>query len=162
MATKLLLIQDVEDLGRSGDLVNVRPGFARNFLLPRGVAVIADKGTLRMQAKLKEEREKQAVVDRQESEKIASGINDHVLTKIVKVDQEGHMYGSVSAHDVADMLHEQGIQLEKRAIALKHPIKETGVHKVTIKLKEGVTASITLKVVSEQDQQAEEAPAKDS
>lgn len=162
MAAKLLLIEDVEDLGRSGDLVSVKPGFARNFLLPRGFAVVADKGTLRMQARLKEEREKQAIVDRQESEKIAAGINDVVLTKVVKVDQEGHMYGSVSNHDVADLLQAQNIVLEKRSIALKHPIKETGVHKITVKLKEGVTATITLKVISEQDQLTEETPSKDS
>ena len=161
MATKLLLIEDVEDLGRSGDLVSVKPGYARNFLLPRGVAVIADKGTLRMQARLKEEREKQAIIDRQEAEKVASGINDVVLTKVVKVDQEGHMYGSVSAHDVADLLQAQNVVLEKRAISLKHPIKETGVHKITIKLKEGVTATITLKVISEQDQLNEETASKE-
>jgi large subunit ribosomal protein L9 len=159
MATKLLLIEDVEDLGRSGDVVSVRPGFARNFLLPQGVAVIADRVTLRKQKLLQEEREKRAAVDKQEAEQTASGLNELVLTKIVKVDHEGHMYGSVSAHDVADLLQQQSnITLEKRAIGLKHPIKETGVHHIAIKLKEGVTASITLKVVSELDQQNEEQP----
>lgn len=159
MATKLLLIEDVEDLGRSGDVVSVRPGFARNFLLPQGVAVIADRNTLRKQKLLQEEREKRAAVDKREAEQMASGFNDLVLTKIVKVDHEGHMYGSVSAHDVADLLQQQAnVSLEKRAIGLKHPIKETGVHHIGIKLKEGVTASITLKVVSELDQQTEEQP----
>ena len=64
MATKLLLIEDVEEIGRSGDIVNVKPGFARNFLLPRGFGVVADKAALRMQARLKEEREKKAIVEK--------------------------------------------------------------------------------------------------
>lgn len=161
MATKLLLIEDVEEIGRSGDIVNVRPGFARNFLLPRGLGVVADKGALRMQARLKDEREKKAIIEKQEAEKTASVIDGITLIKIVKVDQEGHMYGSVSAHDVAEMLQAQSnIALEKRNIGLKHAVKETGSHKITIKLKEGVSAHITLKVVSEEEHAAgEPAPA---
>lgn len=157
MATKLLLIKDVEDIGRSGDVVSVKPGFARNFLLPRGLGVVADKGALRMQARLKEEREKQAIVDRQEAEKTASAVEGIELMTIVKVDQEGHMYGSVSVHDIAELLKAQtSIDLEKRSIGLKHPIKATGVHKVSIKLKEGVTATVSVKVVSEEEHAAGE------
>ena len=162
MANKLLLVKDVEHIGRSGEIVNVRPGFARNYLLPRGFAVVADKSALRMQVRLKEEREKQAIIDREEAEKTAASIDGITLTTIVKVDHEGHMYGSVSAHDVAELLLSQAnITLEKRSIGLKHAIKETGTHKIAIKLNEGVTASITLKVMSEeqasQEQSQEEA-----
>lgn len=161
MHTNLLLIKDVENVGRSGDVVSVRPGFARNFLLPRGVGVVANKGALRMQARLKEEREKQAVLDRKKAEETAGAIEGINLLTVVKVDQEGHMYGSVSAHDIAELLKAQtNTELEKRSIILKAPIKETGVHKLTIKLKEGVTASIVLKVVSEEEYAAgESAPA---
>lgn len=160
MAAKLLLIEDVEDLGRSGDIVSVKPGFARNFLLPRGFAVVADKGALRMQARLKEEREKQAALDKAEAEKSAEQIAAVVLSTIVKVDQDGHMYGSVTAHDIAELLQSQAnIDLEKRAIVLKHPIKVVGVHKINVKLKEGVTTALTLKVMSEEGQFADEEPA---
>jgi large subunit ribosomal protein L9 len=160
MASKLLLIEDVEHLGRSGDVVNVKPGFARNFLLPRGSAVVADKNTLRMQARLKEAREQKAAIDRAEAEQSAEQISGIVLSAIVKVDQDGHMYGSVTAHDVADLLQTQAnITLEKRSIALKHPIKAVGVHKINVKLKEGVVSSLTLKVISEDDQTAGDAPA---
>lgn len=160
MAAKLLLIEDVEDLGRSGDIVSVKPGFARNFLLPRGFAVVADKGALRMQARLKEEREKQAALDKAEAEKSAEQIAAVILSTIVKVDQDGHMYGSVTAHDIAELLQSQAnIDLEKRAIVLKHPIKAVGVHKINVKLKEGVTTALTLKVMSEEGQFADEEPA---
>lgn len=152
MAIKLLLVEDVEDLGRSGDLVNVRPGYARNFLLPHGFAVVADKGTIRMQARLQEERKQKAIIDKQEAEKTSSALEGVTLSTIVKVDHEGHMYGSVSAHDIAHLLQEQTkIALEKRNIGIKHPIKTTGEHQILIKLNEGVTATITLNVVPEED-----------
>lgn len=151
MAQKLLLIEDVEDVGRSGDIVNVKPGYARNFLLPQGVAVIADKRALLMQSRLKEERQKKAVHDKKESEELASRLNGLTVTKVVKVDHEGHMYGSVSSTDVVHLLQEEhGIAVEKRSVQLKHPVKEVGVSELTLKLKEGVTAAITLKVVPEE------------
>lgn len=150
MPVKLLLVEDVEDLGRSGDIVNVKPGYARNLLLPQGLGVLADKKALRMQAKLQEERKKKAIIDRQESEQLASKLDGTTLSTIVKVDHEGHMYGSVSALDVAHLLQEQtGIVVEKRAIQLKHAFKETGIYPINIKLKEGIAVSIKLKVIPE-------------
>lgn len=149
-AKKLLLIEDVEDLGRSGDLVSVKPGFARNFLIPRKFAVIASARTLRIQAKLQEERRKKAIVEKQEAESIAQTIEGVIVKTTVKIDHDGHMYGSVSAHDIVEFLQSQyNIALEKRFIALKHPIKETGIHTIAVKLKEGITASFTLKVIPE-------------
>lgn len=155
MANKLLLMKDVDDLGRSGDIVSVKPGFARNFLLPQGFAVLADKRALKMQAQLQEARRLRAVEDKKESEEFAVAIEGVTITTFVKVDQEGHMYGSVSAHDVAELLSQQISRVvEKKAIqnSLKHPIKETGVFPLTAKLKEGITASFTLKVVPEEEQ----------
>lgn len=162
MATKLLLIEDVEELGRSGDIVNVKPGYARNFLLPQKFAVIADKGALRTQARLQEERKQKAIVEKQEADKTAEALQGVVLTTIVKVDHEGHMYGSVSAHDIVELLAQQAqVVLEKRNIVLRHPIKETGTHEIAIKLKEDVTAAITLKIQSEEASLEEQQLAKE-
>lgn len=150
MANKLLLLEDVDALGRSGDVVSVRPGYARNFLLPRGLALVADKRALRMQLRLQEERRKKAIQDKNEADQIAASFEGVALTIHVKVDHDGHMYGSVSSLDIARLLHEQvQIDIEKRAIQLKHPIKELGVHTIPLKLKEGVTASLVLKVISD-------------
>ena len=155
MAARLLLIEDVEALGRSGDIVSVKPGYARNFLLPQGLAIVADKSALRKQERLKQEREKKAVVDRKESEELAARIEGMTLTTVVKVDHDGHMYGSVTATEILHLLEENArVQLEKKSIALKHPIKETGVHSIPVKLKEGVTANFTLKVMSEEGHRA--------
>lgn len=135
MATKLLLIQDVEDLGRSGDLVNVRPGYARNFLIPGKFAVVADKRTIRMQARLQEERKQKAIEDKAESEALAQKMEGITITTQVKVDHDGHMYGSVTQADVVKLLHEQhNIELEKKNIVLKHPIKEVGTSELAIDL----------------------------
>lgn len=151
MAIKLLLIEDVEDLGRSGEIVNVKPGYARNFLLPQQFAVIADKSALRRQARLQEERRKKAITDREDAEKVAASMEGVSVTTIVKVDHDGHMYGSVSAHDIAEMLQQQAnMTIEKRSIVLKHSIKEIGEFTIPLKLKEGVTSSIIVKVVPEE------------
>lgn len=150
MPIELLLLDDVEGLGRSGDVVKVKPGYARNFLLPKQRAVNADKRTLKMQARLKEERHQKMLVDKAESEQLAAKINGVILTTIVKVDHEGHMFGSVTVGDIVELLNaETGVEIEKRAFQLKHPIKETGVFNISLKLKEGVVAAITVKVISE-------------
>lgn len=151
MATKVLLVEDVEALGRSGEIVNVKPGYARNFLLPQGLAVVTSERTLRMQQQLQEARAQKALVDRKESEDLATRIEGLTLTKVVKVDQEGHMYGSVTAGDIHHLLQsELNVELEKRSIQLKHPIKTTGIHIISVKLKEGVAARFNLKVMTEE------------
>ncbi|MBS0607359.1 MAG: 50S ribosomal protein L9 [Parachlamydiales bacterium] len=156
MGNQLLLIEDVDDLGRSGDVVSVKPGYARNFLIPQKKAVVADKFTLRLQARLKEERAKQAEVDKTEAEQLAARIDGMVLTIEVKVDPDGHMYGSVTSLDIVRLFEEQDVKLERRNVVLQHPIKQLGVYPIVLKLKEGVPAQITLKVMSEA-QIAEEA-----
>ena len=149
MGNHLLLIEDVDDLGRSGDVVTVKPGYARNFLLPQKKAVVADKFTLRMQARLQEERAKRAAVDRKDAEVLAERISAKVMEITVKVDPEGHMYGSVSALDIVHLFEEEGISLEKKSVLLAHPIKSLGRHQVSLRLKEGVPASFTLQVNSD-------------
>jgi large subunit ribosomal protein L9 len=149
MGNQLLLLQDVDNLGRSGDLVSVKPGFSRNFLLPQKKAVIADKFTLRLQAKLKEERSKQAAVDRSEAESLSRRLEGMVLGIEVKVDPDGHMYGSVGASDIVRLFDAEGVKMEKRHVMLVHPIKSLGVHPIQLKLKEGIPAAVTLHVIPE-------------
>lgn len=149
--SKLLLLKDVESLGRSGDIVSVRKGYARNLLIPTKSAVVADANAIRKQTKLQEERKLQAAKDLKESEELALKMVGIEVTKSVKVDHDGHMYGSVSAQDVAELILDQHkIQIEKRQIQIKHPIKEVGVFELPIKLKEGVTSSVTVKVTAEE------------
>jgi large subunit ribosomal protein L9 len=149
MQNQLLLIEDVEDLGRSGDIVSVKPGYSRNYLLPQKKAVVADKFTLRMQVKLKDERAKKAEIDRSEAESLSKQIDGKVILIEVKVDPDGHMYGSVAATDIVRFFEKDGIHIDRRSVVLLAPIKSLGVYPIHLKLKEGVPAQITLKIVSE-------------
>lgn len=149
MKQQLLLLEDVDGLGRQGDVVTAKPGFVRNFLLPQKKAVRADKGTLQMQTRLKLEREKKAIIDRKEAEELALQLKSVELTHLVKVDQNGKMYGSVTAMDIARLLQLQGYNLTKQNIVLPHALKAIGKHTLNLRLKEGVPATIALVIVAE-------------
>ncbi len=149
MKQQLLLLEDVESLGRKGEIVSAKPGYVRNFLLPRGLAIIASPHTLRKQEALRKEREKQAIVDRQEAEALAKQIEGIILEIKVKVDPEGHMYGSVSPFDIERLFQEGGHPVERKYIQLNRPIKETGVHKISLKLKEGIAVICQLQIIPE-------------
>ncbi len=160
MAIQLLLTKDVEDLGRSGDIVKVKNGYARNYILPQKLGVIASENSKNMQKRLQEERLKRAEQDKSEAEAMAKHFEGLILTTVVKVDHEGHMYGSVAAVDIVKMLQENAnLHVEKRMVHLKHPIKAVGVHTIELKLKEGVAATFTLKVVAENQAEEAETPA---
>lgn len=147
--TQLLLLEDVDDLGRSGDLVRVRPGFARNFLVPQGKALVADRNALRIRERLAAERAERAAHDRQAAELIASRVQGMTLLTEVKVDPEGHMYGSVGAAEIVHLFADQGVEIERKNVVLLHPIKALGTHDLTLKLKEGVVCNYRLKVKGE-------------
>ncbi len=149
MKQQLLLLDDVDGLGRSGEVVTAKPGFIRNFLLPQKKAVIADKNTLKMQARLKEEREKRASVDRKEAEEMAAKLAAVVISTEVKIASDGKMYGSVTTLDIARLMQAEGHQIERKNVVLPHPIKTLGRHTIELKLKEGVPASFTLEVTPE-------------
>ncbi len=160
MKNQLLLLEDVGRLGRKGDIVKAKPGFARNFLLPQKKAVVASAHALKLRARLQAEREKQAIIDRDEAEKLAKIIDGKEIIVEVKVDPAGHMYGSVSAQDIVKLLEAEGVVLERQNIALVHPVKVTGRHKIDLKLKEGVVSYFMLHIVPEGKRlEAEQEPA---
>ncbi|MGR3973096.1 MAG: 50S ribosomal protein L9 [Candidatus Rhabdochlamydia sp.] len=150
MKQNYLLIVDVEDIGRCGEVISVKAGFARNYLIPQEMAVPANRHTLRMQARLQEERARQSAVDKEDAEKIASQLQGVTLTMNVKVDPEGNMYGSVGFGDIIALFAEQGFELERRNIGLNKPIKVIGIHPMVLRLKEDVICDYTLHIVGEQ------------
>ncbi len=149
MKQQLLLLKDVESLGKKGELVSAKPGYMRNYLLPQGCAVVASPNTLRKQERLRAERQQQAIIDRRASEELATKVEGIIIEIRVKVDPEGHMYGSVSAADIAQLFQEKGLAVDKKNIALSRPIKETGVHKLSLRLQEGVVVSANLIIIPE-------------
>lgn len=148
--TQLLLLEDVTNLGRKGELASAKPGFVRNYLLPQKKAVIADKRTIRMQERLQEERAKQSAQDKKDSEALAARLKDKTLTTKVKNDTQGHLYGSVAAVDIVKILEEQeGIQLDRKNVVLPKPFKSLGMFEVNLRLKEDVPATFKLKIEGE-------------
>ncbi len=151
MAQKILLLEDVEHVGRKGEIASVKPGFAYNFLIPKGHALVANRAALRHQARLLEERRVQAERDHTESLAMASKLDGETVETIAKIDHEGHMYGSVTVLDIIEMLKlKTGIELEKKMVPLKQPIKEIGVFDIALRLKEGASAVIHVKIVPEE------------
>ncbi len=148
---KLLLLEDIANVGRKGDLVTVKPGYSRNFLVPQKKAMIADGNVIKIQARLKEERAKQALVDRKESEELSAILAQKVIVSKVNVDPDGNMYGSVTAKNIVDLLAEEGITVERRMVSLTQSIRTIGSHTVHLKLKEGVTAQFTLQIESDRE-----------
>ena len=146
MKYHVLLLEDVTNHGRKGELAFTAPGFARNYLLPNGKAVLATHATVKMQEKLKKEREEQAKKDRKESEALAAQLKDKKFSTIVKVDSDGHMYGSVSAKDIVDFLFNEGLKIERRNVMLHLPIKTLGTHAIKLRLPEEVMATISIEI----------------
>ncbi|MBI5274712.1 MAG: 50S ribosomal protein L9 [Chlamydiales bacterium] len=148
MQYQLLLLEDISG-ARKGEIIKATPGFARNYLLPQKKAVVVDKRTVRLQERLKEERAKQAKEDRVVAEQLVRDLQGKSFTTIVKVDPDGHMYGSVSTADVSSLLKDHGFNVHKRHVYLIHPIKTLGEHTIELHLKEGVKTSFKLTIESD-------------
>lgn len=146
MKYHLLLLEDIINHGRKGELVYVAPGYARNFLLPRGKALLASNATVRMREKLQKERAEQAAKDRKASLELAEKFKERMFETIVKVDQEGHLYGSVTAADISKILETYGYTIDKKCIQLHHPIKQLGNVQISLVLPEDVSVTIGLEV----------------
>ncbi len=148
---KLLLLEDIRNLGRKGDLVQAKPGFVRNFLLPMKKALVADKQTIRLQETLKKERIAQAAADKKNAEILAKKLKGQTLTMTEKSDSLGHLYGSVTALDIAKLLEkEEGLKIERKNVILLKPIKLVGKYPINLKLSEDVPASFMLIVKGDQ------------
>ncbi|MBQ8498552.1 50S ribosomal protein L9 [Chlamydia sp.] len=147
MKPQLLLLEDVDGLGRSGDLVVAKPGYVRNYLLPKGKAMVASAGTLRLQAKLQEQRLLQAAADKEESLRLAEMLKNVVLDFQVRVDSEHNMYGSVTISEIISAAEQKGVVLTRKNFPRTHSgIKSLGRHVIGLKLKEGVTADLYVEV----------------
>ncbi|MBF5050465.1 50S ribosomal protein L9 [Candidatus Clavichlamydia salmonicola] len=149
MKQHLLLLEDIDGLGRSGDIVTAKPGFIRNYLLPRKKALIAGPATLKMQARLQQQRADKATADRLEAESLVAALKDVIFEIRVKVDSEGHMYGSVGAAELVRVCAEKNITIDRKTVVLNSPIKRLGKHTINLKLKEGILASFALEVLSD-------------
>ena len=146
---KVILKSDVKGLGREGDLKEVKDGYARNFLLPTGKAVVADKGAVANWERHKDQREERDRAIRADAEATADKLRELKLEIPVKAGERGRLFGAVTSHNVAAAIAREGIEIDRHALHLREPIKALGDYKVDVKVMPGVDASVTVSVVAE-------------
>lgn len=146
---KVILQKDIPNLGDAGDIKDVADGYARNYLLPKKLVLLANESSKKAiehqkkLIKLKKEKRKH------ESEKIFDAINGLEISIGAQVGEEGKLFGSVTSMDIAEKIKEKGFEIDKRKIQLDGPIKQEGEFEVVIKLEEGLNATIKVSVVKE-------------
>ena len=146
---KVILKADLENLGEQGEVVDVKPGYARNYLLPRGLAYEASDANLERIERERQEAEERARRDYLEARRRASQLEDQVLVFTENAGEEGKLFGSVTSADVAERLNDQGgldFEVDRRTVLLEEPIKTVGVSNVEIRLHADVTVEVEVRV----------------
>lgn len=153
---KVILLRDVENLGKEGDVVEVRRGYARNYLFPRKLAIEATSANLSQLEALRRKRSRIEEKERTEAEALKKRLDGLVLEFFKKAGETGKLYGSLTSKEIADRVSQElHRELDKRCIDLEEPIKELGEHKVTVNLGHGVVATLLVKVLPEEVERTE-------
>ncbi len=151
---KVILQETMDGVGHLGDLLDVRDGFARNFLLPRKKAVLANSRSIKAFEHVKRVAAEKAKKEKLEIEVHAKNVSAVTLTIEAQVGKDDKMFGSVTSKDLAEALAAQGFTIDRRKIQLAQPIKELGTVTVPIKMPREVTATVTVRVVKKQEHEA--------
>ena len=147
---KIVLREDVDTLGRKGDLVEVADGYARNYLVPRGIAMKATKGVVAQAESMRRSREVKETRDRDAAQAIAAQLGSKALEVKARAGEGGKLFGSVTTADIADAIQAQtGIEIDRRKVDLAEPIRELGDADITVKLHTDVSVAVVVHVVAE-------------
>ena len=148
---KVILRKEIDKLGAAGEVVTVKDGYARNYLFPRNLALKADKSAMKAmeeEIRLEELRKNK---EKRRAEKIAEELAKVSITAKMKAGEEDKLFGSVTTQDIAEMLKEQGYDIDRRKIQLDEPIKALGAYKISIKIFADITAEVKLWVIKEEE-----------
>ena len=146
---EVILRQDVPQLGRRGDIVEVKAGYARNYLLPRQLAMEATAGNRKQVAEMKAAGARREATEKTSAESLAAQLAGVALTLPAKAGESDQLFGSVTAMDIAAALEAHGFTIDKRKVLLEEPIKTLGEYEVPVRLHHEVTASVKVNVVRE-------------
>jgi len=155
---KVLLCEDIRSLGWLGDVVDVRNGYARNYLLPQGLAKVATEVNIRAIAEEKAERAEERLKERKLLERAAEAVDGAEAVLAALANEQGVLFGSITERQIASNLREQGFEVADAVVKLSEHIKHVGTHDVELRFAEDVTASVRVVVVPEQAEGAEETP----
>jgi large subunit ribosomal protein L9 len=147
---QIILQEDVEKLGTRGEVVDVADGYARNYLLPRKLALEASYGNLKALEKIRGALAKKTATERDQAQKQADLLSAVTVTLTRKSGENDQLFGSVTSGDLAEALAAQGFQIDKRSIQLAEPVKTLGEHPIDVKLVRGVTATFKLTIAREE------------
>jgi len=146
---KVLLRQNHEQLGEAGNIVEVKPGFARNYLVPKGIVYMASPENLKRYESDKEQLNWRIIQEKKKAEEFSKVLENVSCTITVQVGEEDKLFGSVTSQNIAEVLETQGHKIDKRKILLDEPIKSLGIYSVPIKLHSEVEAKVKVWVVKE-------------
>ncbi len=143
---KVILADDVRGLGHRGETVSVKPGYARNFLFPQGVAYEATPANVRRLGEEKKKYDEKTMREKGVAETVAGKVEGITVVIAKKAGEEGHLYGSVTASEIADALSAKGVEVDRRRVELAEPIRRLGSHTVHVRLHRDVAATLTVEV----------------
>ncbi len=143
---KVILADDVRGLGHRGDTVTVKPGYARNFLFPRGVAYEATSANVRKLSEEQKKYDEKMLREEAVAQNAAKSVEGITVVVAKKAGEEGHLYGSVTASEIADALAAKGVEVDRRRIELAEPIRRLGTHTVHVRLHRDVVATLNVEV----------------
>jgi large subunit ribosomal protein L9 len=143
---KVILADDVRGLGHRGDTVTVKPGYARNYLFPQGAAYEATAANTRRLGEEKKKYDEKMLREKAVAEDVSRKVEGLTVSIAKKAGEEGHLYGSVTASEIADALSEKGVEVDRRRIELAEPIRRLGSHTVHVRLHRDVVATLTVDV----------------
>lgn len=146
---KVILTKDHETLGDAGDIIKVKDGYARNFLIPRSLGLAATKANTKIYEESKKQKSAKKNREKEESEIIATEISKVSLTASVQVGEDEKVFGAITSQDISSLLSEKGFTVDKRDIILEDPIKALGIYNVAIKVAKDVEAEVKLWVIKE-------------
>jgi large subunit ribosomal protein L9 len=147
---RVILRTDVADLGKRGDILDVADGFARNYLVPKGLAMKASTGTAAQAEAMRRARDLRDAQDRSAAEEVATVLVSKVVTVRARAGSEGRLFGSVTASDIATAIESQtGVPVDRRKLHLDEPLKSLGTHVVPVKLHSDVEFPVTVEVLAE-------------
>ena len=147
---KLLLLNDVDKLGWLGDIVEVKDGYARNYLIPQGLATVPTERSIKSLADEKARRAEARQLVRTQKERLATAVQGAEVVLSAKANEQGHLFGSVTEHDIADNLRKQGFDVADDMVKMGGHIKELGTREVTVRAAADLTATVRVMVVSQE------------
>ncbi len=147
---KVILKEDVPSLGKRGDTIKVSDGYARNFLIPKGLALEATGKNIHVLEHAKKVIAQQSEKERKKAESLLQQFSDVTVTIPCKVGEMDKLFGSVTGKDIENALREKGFEVDKRQVVIEDPIKSLGEHRVKIKLHPGIAADVTVNVTREE------------